>query len=43
VRPERTAQPLPPRGPMFRISAGLEDAEDLIADLQAGFERMRAN
>ena len=43
VRPERTAQPLPPRGPMFRISAGLEDAEDLIADLQAGFERMRVN
>jgi cystathionine beta-lyase len=42
-RPERTAEPLPPTGPMFRISAGLEDADDLIADLQSGFERLRAN
>ncbi len=43
TRPERTAEPLPPSGPMFRISAGLEDADDLIADLRAGFERLRAN
>jgi cystathionine beta-lyase len=42
TRPERTAEPLPASGPMFRISAGLEDAEDLIADLRAGFERLRA-
>jgi cystathionine beta-lyase len=42
VRPERTAGPLPPSGPMFRISAGLEDADDLITDLRAGFERLRA-
>ena len=43
VRPERTVRPQAPCGPMFRISAGLEDAEDLIADLSAGFERMRAS
>ena len=43
ARPERTAEPLPRAGPMFRISAGLEDADDLIADLRAGFERLRAN
>ena len=42
VRPERTAEPLPPSGPMFRISAGLEDADDLIADLHTGFEQLRA-
>jgi cystathionine beta-lyase/cystathionine gamma-synthase len=27
---------------LLRISAGLEAAEDLVADLQAGFQRMRA-
>jgi cysteine-S-conjugate beta-lyase len=43
ARPERTAEPLAPSGPMFRISAGLEDADDLIADLRAGFERLRAS
>lgn len=43
TRPERTAEPLPAGGPMFRISAGLEDAEDLIEDLRAGFERLRAS
>jgi len=43
VRPERTVQPWPPSGPMFRISAGLEQAEDLIADLREGFERMRGS
>ncbi|MCS7101901.1 MAG: PLP-dependent transferase, partial [Burkholderiaceae bacterium] len=42
ARPERTVVPLPSRGPLFRIHAGLEDADDLIADLQAGFERLRA-
>ncbi len=40
--PERTAAPLPFAGPLFRISAGLEDVADLIADLRAGFERMRS-
>ena len=40
--PERTVVPLPFGGPLFRIAAGLEDAADLIDDLRAGFERMRA-
>jgi cystathionine beta-lyase len=43
VRPERSAEPRPSCGPMFRISAGLESADDLIEDLRAGFERLRAN
>ena len=43
IRPERTAEPQAPSGPMFRISAGLEDADDLIDDLRAGFQRLRAN
>jgi cysteine-S-conjugate beta-lyase len=43
ARPERTTEPLARSGPMFRISAGLEDADDLIADLHAGFERLRAH
>jgi cystathionine beta-lyase len=29
-------------GPLLRIHAGLEDADDLIADLDAGFARLRA-
>ena len=29
-------------GPLLRIHAGLEDPDDLIADLEAGFERLRA-
>ncbi len=41
-RPERTVAPLPCAGPLVRISAGLEDATDLIDDLRDGFERMRA-
>jgi len=40
--PERTATPLAFAGPLFRVHAGLEDAEDLLADLEAGFERLRA-
>jgi cysteine-S-conjugate beta-lyase len=38
----RTAKPFVHEGPMLRIHAGLEDADDLIADLEAGFERMKA-
>lgn len=30
-------------GPMLRIHAGLEDPDDLIADLEKGFERLNAN
>jgi cystathionine beta-lyase len=40
--PERTIAPLPYPGRLFRIAAGLEDAGDLIDDLSAGFERLRA-
>ena len=40
--PERTAMPLAFAGPLFRVHAGLEDADDLIADLDAGFARLRA-
>ena len=29
-------------GPMLRLHAGLEDPADLTADLEAGFERLRA-
>ncbi|MGE5336946.1 MAG: PLP-dependent transferase, partial [Gemmatimonadota bacterium] len=41
MSPERTVVPLPFKGPLFRIAAGLEDADDLIGDLAAGFERLR--
>jgi cystathionine beta-lyase len=43
MSPERTVVPLPYKGWLFRISAGLEDADDLIEDLAAGFERLRAS
>ncbi|HTW34091.1 MAG TPA: cystathionine beta-lyase [Rhizomicrobium sp.] len=36
----RTAKPFHTDGPLIRIHAGLEDADDLIADLEKGFERM---
>lgn len=39
--PERSVTPQPD-GFLFRISAGLEDVHDLIADLDAGFARLRA-
>jgi cystathionine beta-lyase len=42
ANPERTVAPPPCQGPLFRIHAGLEDADDLIADLEAGFARLRA-
>ena len=37
----RTAKPFAAEGPVIRIHAGLEDPDDLIADLEAGFARMR--
>lgn len=37
----RTAKAFPASGPVIRIHAGLEDPDDLIADLEAGFARMR--
>jgi cystathionine beta-lyase len=39
--PERTATPYPYAGRLFRIQAGLEDPADLLADLEAGFARLR--
>jgi cystathionine beta-lyase len=44
-RPERyrTATAWDPSFPSLRIHAGLEDPDDLIADLEAGFSRLNAN
>jgi cystathionine beta-lyase len=39
----RSATRWPHQGPCFRIHAGLENVEDLIADLALGFERLRAS
>jgi cystathionine beta-lyase len=38
----RTATRWPYTGPCFRIHCGLEDADDLIADLDRGFARLNA-
>lgn len=38
----RTATAWAPEGPSLRIHAGLDDVEDLKADLEKGFERLRA-
>jgi cysteine-S-conjugate beta-lyase len=38
----RTAANFPAEGPVIRVHAGLEDPGDLIADLAAGFDRLRA-
>ncbi len=38
----RTATTWQAPGPLLRIHAGLEDAGDLIADLEAGFARLEA-
>ncbi|MEQ1928939.1 MAG: cystathionine beta-lyase [Parvularculaceae bacterium] len=42
VKPEkaRTAEPWQETGPVFRFSAGLEDADDLIADIDRAFTAM---
>jgi cystathionine beta-lyase len=39
----RSAAPWTDPGPCFRIHAGLEDVDDLLADLDAGFRRLREN
>lgn len=39
----RTATQWNPPGPSLRFHAGLEDADDLLADLEAGLARLRAN
>jgi cystathionine beta-lyase len=38
---KRTVRPFAAEGPVLRIHAGLEDAGDLIADLERGFERLK--
>jgi cystathionine beta-lyase len=38
----RTVRPFPADGPVLRIHAGLENPDDLRADLERGFERLRA-
>ena len=38
----RTATDFNPPGPALRFSIGLEDPDDLKADLEAGFGRLRA-
>ena len=40
---KRTARPFHAEGPVLRIHAGLEDAGDLIADLEQGLERLKAH
>jgi cystathionine beta-lyase len=39
---QRTATQWNAAGPLLRIHAGLEHPDDMIADLDAGFARMRA-
>jgi cystathionine beta-lyase len=41
--PIRTASEWKPEGPSLRIHAGLEDIDDLKADLEKGFEVLKAN
>ena len=41
-KPRRTATRFAPGGPMLRFSVGLEDIEELKADLDRGFARLRA-
>ncbi len=38
----RSVRPFASEGPLVRIHAGLEDADDLIADLSNGLQRMKA-
>ena len=42
VYPERSVAPCDYEGRLLRISAGLEDADDLIDDLKRGFAALRA-
>ncbi|MEX1206514.1 MAG: PLP-dependent transferase, partial [Dongiaceae bacterium] len=42
VKPARTATRWTAAGPLLRIHAGLEDAADLIDDLERGFARLAA-
>lgn len=42
VQKLRTASPWPYQGPLIRLHIGLEDPEDLIADLEQAFQRYQA-
>ena len=42
VKPARTAAAWTAVGPLLRVHAGLEDPQDLIADLERGFARLAA-
>ncbi|MFJ5488941.1 PLP-dependent transferase, partial [Hansschlegelia beijingensis] len=42
ARPMRTASKWAPQGPTIRLHIGLEDVEDLVADLDAGLARYGA-
>jgi len=42
TRPHRTAAPWDDAGQAMRVHVGLEDPDDLIRDLEASFERLRA-
>jgi cystathionine beta-lyase len=41
VRKIRTATAWNPAGPLLRLHIGLEDPDDLMADLERGFARLR--
>jgi cystathionine beta-lyase len=41
-RPHRSATRWPHEGPYLRLHVGLEDPDDLIADLACGFDRLHA-
>ena len=41
--PVRTASTFEHQGPAIRLHIGLEDPDDLIADLEAGFARLKAH
>ncbi|MGF1641178.1 MAG: cystathionine beta-lyase [Rhodospirillales bacterium] len=41
-RPVRTVTAWPYDGPCIRLHCGLEDADDLVSDLEAGFARLNA-
>jgi cystathionine beta-lyase len=42
-RPYRTATAWQDKGPALRLHVGLEDVDDLKADLAAGFARLESN
>jgi cystathionine beta-lyase len=41
AHPTRTASTFETSGPLLRFHIGLEDTQDLIADLEAGFARLK--